>query len=62
MNQTKKGPNRQQFKYNKAPGHYEQKDPFVLYKFDDLQRRTASLKSVENFKKQFKRVSVTTKK
>ena len=44
------------------PGHYEQKDPFILYKFDDLQSRTANLKSVENFKKEFKRDSITIKK
>ena len=33
-----------------------------LYKFDDLQSRTANLKSVENFKKEFKRDSNTIKK
>ena len=45
-----------------APGHYEQKKPFILYKFDDLQSRISKLKSVENFKKEFKRDSVTIKK
>ena len=45
-----------------APGHYEQKDPFTLYKFVDLQGRTVNLKSVENFKKEFERDSVTIKK
>ena len=33
-----------------------------LYKFDDLQSRTANLKSVENFKKEFKRDSIAIKK
>ena len=46
----------------RAPGHYEQKKPFILYKFDDLQSRISKLKSVENFKKEFKRDSVTIKK
>ena len=45
-----------------APGHYEHKKPFILYKFDDLQSRISKLKSVENFKKEFKRDSVTIKK
>ena len=45
-----------------TPGHYEQKKPFILYKFDDLQSRISKLKSVENFKKEFKRDSVTIKK
>ena len=45
-----------------APGHYEQKKPFILYKSDDLQSRISKLKSVENFKKEFKRDSVTIKK
>ena len=45
----------------RAPGQYEQKDPFILYKFDDLQSRTANLKSVENLKKEFKLDSVTIK-
>ena len=45
-----------------APGHYEQKKPFILYKFDDLQSRISKLKSVENFKKEFNRDSVTIKK
>ena len=45
-----------------APGHYEQKKPFILYKFDDLQSRISKLKSEENFKKEFKRDSVTIKK
>ena len=43
-------------------GHYEQKDPFILYKFDDLQSRIANLKSEEYLKKEFKRDSVTIKK
>ena len=34
----------------RAPGHYEQKDPFILYKFDDLRSRTANLKSEEKLK------------
>ena len=38
------------------------KNPFILYKFDDLQSRIANLKSVENLKKGFKRDSVTIKK
>ena len=46
----------------RAPGHYEQKDPFILYKFDDLQSRIANLKSEEYLKKEFKRDSVTIKK
>ena len=46
----------------RAPGHYEQKDPFILYKFDDLKSRTANLKSEENLRKEFKRDSVTIKK
>ena len=62
MNQTKNGPRRQQFKYNKAPGHYEKKHPFILYKFDALQSRPVNLKSVENFKKEFKRHSIAIKK
>ena len=44
-----------------APGHYEQKDSFILYKFDDMESRTANLKSVEKLKKEFKRGSVTIK-
>ena len=36
-------------------GHYEQKDSFILYKFDNLQSRNANLKSEENLKKEFKR-------
>ena len=62
MNQTKKGPTDNNLNIITAPGHYEQKDPFILYKFDDLQSRTANLKSVENLKKEFKRDSVTIKK
>ena len=46
----------------RAPGHYEQKDPFILYKFDDPQGNTAKLKSVENLGKKFKRDSVMIKK
>ena len=46
----------------RAPGHYEQNDPFILYKFDDLQSTTADLKSEENLKKESKRDSVTIKK
>ena len=34
----------------------------MLYKFNDLHSRTANLKSVENFKKELKRDSVTIKK
>ena len=45
----------------RAPGHYEQKNPFILYKFYDLQSRIANLKSKENLKKEFKRDSVTVK-
>ena len=45
-----------------APGHHEQKKPFILYKFDDLQSRISKLKSVENFKKDFKRDSVKIKR
>ena len=37
----------------RAPGYYEQKDPFILYKFDDLQSRIANLKSAENLKTEF---------
>ena len=37
------------------------KNPFVLYKVDDLQSRIANLKSVENLK-EFKRDSITIKK
>ena len=62
MNKTKKGTNRQQFEYNNSAGHYEEKDTFILYKFDYLQSRIANLKSVENLKKEFKRDSVTIKK
>ena len=46
----------------RAHGHYIQKDPFISYKFDDLQSRIANFKSVENLKKEFKRDSVTIKK
>ena len=46
----------------RAPDHYEQKDPFILYKFDDLQNRTANLKSEKNLKKKLKRDSVAIKK
>ena len=58
----KKGPNRQQFEYNKSAWPLWTKYPFILYKFDDLQSRTGNLKSEENLKKKFKRDSVTTKK
>ena len=34
----------------------------MLYKFNDLHSRTANLKSVENFKKELKRDSITIKK
>ena len=33
----------------------------MLYKFNDQQSRAANLKSVENFKKEFKRDSITIK-
>ena len=59
MNQTKKDPTDNNLNIITAPRHYEQKDPFILYKFDDLQSRTANLKSAENLKKEFKRDSVT---
>ena len=39
-----------------------QKDPFILYKFDDLQSRNSNLKLVENLKKHLKRDSNTIKK
>ena len=45
----------------RAPGHYEQKNPFILYKFYYLQSRIANLKSVENLKKEFKIDSVIIK-
>ena len=58
----KKDPTDNNLNIIRAPGHYEQKDPFILYKFDDLQSRIANLKSEENLKKEFKRDSVTIKK
>ena len=63
MNQTKKrDPTDNNLNIITAPGHYEQKDLFTLYKFVDLQVRTVNLKSVENFKKEFERDSITIKK
>ena len=50
------------FNITRGPGHYEQKDPFILYKFDDLQSRNSNLKLVENLKKYLKRDSITIKK
>ena len=58
----KKDPTDNKLNIIRAPGHYEQKDAFILYKFDDLQSRTANLKSEENLKKKFKFDSVTIKK
>ena len=57
----KKEPTDNKLNIKRAPGHYEQKNPFILYKFYDLQSRIANLKSVENLKKEFKRDSVTIK-
>ena len=52
MNQTKKrDPTDNNLNIITAPGHYEQKDLFTLYKSVDLQVRTVNLKSVENFKR-----------
>ena len=61
MNQPKKDPTDNNSNIKRAPGHYEQKNPFILYKVDDLQSRIANLKSVENLK-EFKRDSITIKK
>ena len=58
----KKDPTDNNMNIIRAPGHYEQNDPFILYKFDDLQSTTADLKSEENLKKESKRDSVTIKK
>ena len=62
MNQTKKGPNRQQFEFERSAWPLWTKKPFILYKFDDLQSRISKLKSVENFNKEFKRDSVKIKR
>ena len=59
---VKKDPTDSNSNIKRAPGHYEQKKPFILYKFDDLQSIIPNLKSVENLKKKFKRDSITIKK
>ena len=46
----------------RAPAHYEQKNHIHFKEnFDDLQSRIANLKSIENFKKEFKRDWITIK-
>ena len=67
MNQTKKrkqtnNPTDNHSNTIRAPGHYEQKDSFILYKFYDLQSSKINLKSVEDFKKECKRDSITIEK
>ena len=57
----KKHPTDNKSNIKRALGHCEQKNPFILSKFDDLQSRIAKLKSVENLQK-FKPDSVTIKK
>ena len=58
----KKDPTDNKLNIIRAPGHYEQKDAFILYKFNDLQSRTINLKLEENLKEGFKLDSVTIKK